>query len=311
MADEWDQFPDYQAPSKDPWDEFPDYNPAPTAKTAPRAEEAPSSLTDVAKTIPSGLARGVSGALGLPGEIGHGMRYLTDQARQAFGYPASPGYVSGETNPYNPLDVNTQDVQKRIEQVTGPLYEPKTTAGRYANTAAEIAGGTVIPFGGASSNVTRAAGEIIPYARNWAASSIGAGTAGEAAADVATDANLPPVVQAGARLAGTLAGGIAAPSAMNTAFFKGPPDPRMIEKTLATEAAQQEGISVPKAAVASSLMKPLAGRIASLPIAGEPLQNAARTSLDEMGKRVQKIAEDYGSGNYGYHQYDELCFRNY
>jgi hypothetical protein len=224
--------------------------------------------------------------VGLPGEIGHGMRYLTDQARQALGYAPSPEYVAGTGRFSNPLDVGAADVQRRIEQATGPLYEPKTTAGRYAGAIGEIAGGSLVPIGGAEASVAR---ELTPYLKNMLASSVGAGAAGE----TASEAGAPPWLQAAAGVAG----GHFAPGAANEALSMGSIDPRMKAKTQAAWEAQQEGISVPKAAVAGSLAKPVAGRIASLPLVGAPLQNAARTSLDETGARAQAIADAYGAGD--------------
>ena len=253
MADEWDQFPNYQAPSKDPWDEFPDYNPAPKAATAPTAPEERSSAKDVVYQIPQGIYQGAENLYNLPND-------LVNWGAKQLGYEP----------PITPVHLAEDYIAKH------GIGDPTTAAGRYARAVSEQLGANALPAAG---SIARGAEAVAPLL----SSSIGAGVAGQTAQEL----DLSP----GAQLAATLAGGLA-PGA-----FKRFPDPRIRSKTEAAQAAQEEGISVPKAAVASSLVKPLAGRVASLPIVGEPLQNAARTSLDEMGNRVQQIADEYGAGN--------------
>ena len=74
-----------------------------------------------------------------------------------------------------------------------------------------------------------------------------------------------------------LAGGAITPNAVNSLTAKGPPDPRLVEKTLAAQAAQDENIAIPRSAVAGSMVKKTAGATADMPIVGAPLKNSAST----------------------------------
>ncbi len=77
------------------------------------ASAPPSMAADIAKSGGIGLAKGVIGLAGLPGDVSSWMggNFL----------PTSAG------------------IQKKIEGVTGQFYEPKTTAGQYAQTIGEFA----------------------------------------------------------------------------------------------------------------------------------------------------------------------------
>lgn len=146
-----------------------------------------STTEDVLKTIPSGVARGVSGMVGLPGTvegwIGQGINALGEAAGFKPVQPVeTPTMPSGKT------------VEGAVEKVTGPLYHPQTRAGRYANTVSEFAPAALAP-GGVLSNLIKyavipgvsseAAGELThevapslePYVRGATAFATGAGAA--------------------------------------------------------------------------------------------------------------------------------------
>lgn len=116
----------------------------------------PSPVMDAVKNLPSALARGVAGMVGLPGDIGYGMRWLNDKAMTKMGYKPRPDYVErGSDGPKIVPDFPTSwDVKAGMEKVTGPLYEPKTRLGRYSGSVAEFLPGAVGP-GGVVSNATR------------------------------------------------------------------------------------------------------------------------------------------------------------
>lgn len=124
------------------------------------AAAAPSTGMDTLKAIPSGIAKGAAQFAGLPGDIGHGMRFVNDWAKGKLGFERDPQYVetgrpkgapeSGVPN----LEFDSGDARKAVEGVTGPLYEPKTTTGRYAGSVAEFIPGALGP-GGMLRNMTR------------------------------------------------------------------------------------------------------------------------------------------------------------
>lgn len=124
------------------------------------AAAAPSSVMDTLKAIPSGIAKGAAGLVGLPGDIGYGMRAANDWAKGKLGFERDPQYVETGRHKGVPesgvpdLEFTSRDARKAIEGVTGPLYEPKTTAGRYAGSVAEFIPGAIGP-GGLARNMTR------------------------------------------------------------------------------------------------------------------------------------------------------------
>lgn len=253
------------------------------------ADNQRSSVGDVATQIPSGVNRGVDAFLNMPEHLANfGARQLGYQepfsnndvhVAGAFNRPNPLKYIAnsaaetaGYTDPY--ANVSDQDVK-----------EPQTTAGRYTNAIAEQVGANAIPGIG----MVGAGAKAIPVAANMLSSSVGSGVGEQGAKDL----GLGPSWQ----LAASLAGGMVAPNVANSVFSRGPADPKLVEKTAAAQAAQEEGIDIPKAAVANSIIKPYAGRLASLPIVGAPLQNAAKASLNQTQQRLSDIADTYGVGN--------------
>jgi hypothetical protein len=193
--------------------EFPVGTPSDTIKSVmskqfggPQSAEAstgfrvPEVVTDVAKAIPSGLARGVAGvaslpsvmeyavgeAVGFPGRIynrmaGDGtwakpelMQRGKDRAAQAAGGRSMPGY---------------NDIIDGIESVTGELYEPQTRAGKYAGTIAEFAAGAPFTASNAaklgSRVLQRGAQLVVPAVTSETAGQLTEGTAAEPYARVA------------------------------------------------------------------------------------------------------------------------------
>lgn len=123
--------------------------------------------TDENGIMPEGQARLLAG--------------LRDPALKQKGYEQGPDYLAPK-------------VQGAIESVTGPFYEPKTTAGQYAETVGSFvpAMATAGGAGGAFARMRQAAGaSIIP------------GVASETAGQVTKGTEYEP----GARLVGAVAGG--------------------------------------------------------------------------------------------------------
>lgn len=154
----------------------------------------PSAGADVLKSIPSGLAKGVAGLVGLPGDVGYALRAGNDWAKGKLGFERDPEYVaSGEIKGGLPDVVpsmpTSQDARGAIEGVTGKLHEPQTRAGRYAGSVAEFIPGAVGP-GNALRSFTRFAAAP--------------GLAAEGAADAARE--YAPGWEGTARTVGGLAG---------------------------------------------------------------------------------------------------------
>lgn len=147
---------------------------------------------DMTKSAGIGLVKGTIGLLGLPADAGslgaRGMRAIQSGVEWALPSTATPPDASGETLTGVHLP-GSADIRKGVEEVTGPLYEPKTRPGRYMQTAAEFVPGALAGPGGVIGNVAKfavvpgiaseVAGEAThgtgyePYAR--AAAAIGAG----------------------------------------------------------------------------------------------------------------------------------------
>lgn len=189
-----------------PWE---DYQKAPATQNGPWADYAPakpSVATDVAKAIPSGLAKGVIGLAGLPGAIEDGTNWL---ARQTVGRVGNAIRGEGFTAPTF-ADVeqrraaaglgsqkalpSADTIRQSVEQnITGPLYEPQTVPGQYAGTVAEFLPSMALPGGTMGQRAAMAvvpalasetAGQATkgtpaePYARAGAGIVAGLGTAG-------------------------------------------------------------------------------------------------------------------------------------
>lgn len=89
-----------------------------------------STMGDVAKSAGIGLAKGAIGLAGLPGDAADlaskGYDYLTGSDTNSTVAPYAEAIGSG-------------NIQKHIENYTGQFYQPKTTAGEYAQTLGEFA----------------------------------------------------------------------------------------------------------------------------------------------------------------------------
>lgn len=144
--------------------------------------------SDAMKSAASGVGKGITSLIGLPGDIAEfGARDL-DRASRYVGdvigvdvperQDRAPTYGSG-------------DVQKAVESVTGKFYEPKTTLGRYAETAGEFLPGMI---GGPETLATKLLTRV-------AAPAVASETAGELTKGGAAEPY--------ARVAGAIVGGLA------------------------------------------------------------------------------------------------------
>jgi hypothetical protein len=147
----------------------------------------PGYLADVAQSIPAGLVRGGAMLLGAPadatnlafdwlGRAEKGFRGETDEqyAARTAERKAAAGFDAQKL--LEPL--TSKSIRGAIERnVTGPLYEPQTTPGKFANTAAEFVPGALLGPGGVARNALSYG--VIPGMASEAAGQVTQGTAAE------------------------------------------------------------------------------------------------------------------------------------
>lgn len=187
--------------------EFPDgmADDAIAAAIKQNLSEQPSTAGDVAKSGGIGVAKGLVGLAGLPGDLSElGARGI-DRATRFIGGKLG---VDVPVREDRPPTYGSSDIQKGIEKTTGEFYKPKTTAGEYAQTVGEFAPG-LIGTGGAGALARRAITQVAAP-----------GLASEAAGQYTKGKEVEPY----ARVAGALAGGLA-PSAIGRAITPNPASP--------------------------------------------------------------------------------------
>jgi hypothetical protein len=108
-----------------------------------------STTGDMAKSLGIGAAKGVIGLAGLPGTV-------ADLATRGYDW-ATGSHTNDTVGPYAQT-IGPANIQKHIEDYTGKFYEPKTTAGEYAQTVGEFLPGVV---GGPGSIATRLATNVL------------------------------------------------------------------------------------------------------------------------------------------------------
>ena len=164
-----------------------------------------STLADVAKSFPAGIARGAIGLAGMPGDV-------RDIALSALPKPPAPQpapsglygkVVSALEGARNALELPTSaGIQNKVKSGAGPLYEPQTTAGKYAQTAGEFLPAAAGGEGSIGSRLLKMV--AIPSAASEAAGELTQGTAAE------------PYARIGAAFAAPAITGIRLPAAAAT-----------------------------------------------------------------------------------------------
>lgn len=179
-------------------------------------------LPDLAKSGGIGLVKGVLGLGGLPAT-------LTDYATQGVDYLAGT-HLNDQFGKAASDYAGPQALQGYLEKLTGPLYQPKTTAGKYAQTVAEFAPAIV---GGPGSLAVRAATRaVIP------------GLASEAAGQFTEGTPFEPYARLGGAVLGSAAPGMAARAVT--------PNPMSAERLAAANALRAEGVNPPASMVTGS-----------------------------------------------------------
>jgi len=179
-SDDWNEFPEASQASKaDDWSAFPE-----------KTTDYKAGAKDVLRSAGTGVVKGVLGLGGLVGDV-------TDLG--AAGIKKATDFVSEQVGvePYKPSGTSvleniptSSSLTKNLESVTGELYKPQTTAGRYAETIGEFLPATIAGPGGVARKVGMQA--VIPGAASEAAGQATQGTALEpyarAAAGIAAGA---------------------------------------------------------------------------------------------------------------------------
>lgn len=160
----------------------------------------PGIVEDIVKSVPSGVARGVAGVIGLPALLEKGMDYVAAQPGRAYNrYFGSGQWEDTEAmkqgaadsdrrarlpTPWGDMSIRppaASDVVHGIEKVTGPLYEPKTVPGQFADTIAQFAVGAPLVPG---SLAAKAAQTFFPALTSETAGQITKGTWAETPARI-------------------------------------------------------------------------------------------------------------------------------
>ncbi|MBD8906929.1 hypothetical protein [Methylorubrum zatmanii] len=182
------------APLADEWAAF--RTPA-TQEPSPVPAAQPSVAVDVAKALPTGAVKGAIGLAGLPGDVQEMSNSLIDRAMLGAAHlvmdATGLGYQAGtpEREEFDRLYLGigsggglptSKDVRRGVEKATGPLYEPKTVPGQYAQTVGEFAPGALVGPGGVA---RRVAETVIPAALSETAGQATKGTTAEPLARLA------------------------------------------------------------------------------------------------------------------------------
>lgn len=154
--------------------EFPDDA---TMQEIDDATKPPSVTSDVLKTIAGAPVRVASGLAGLPGDIGHGMRWLASKAGIA---PDNPDYIAG-TGKYamgaDALTPESPQILSAFERNVTPVHRPETAAGKYAGTVSDFALGAALSPGRTVGSVIRQG--VVPGVASETAGQATEGTAAE------------------------------------------------------------------------------------------------------------------------------------
>lgn len=153
----------------------------------------PSSVVDAIRAIPGGLAQGITGLVGLPGDVSHmldvGMDKLTG------------GHVADR----KPVTrITSGELNDAVSKLFGGYYEPKTTLGDYAQTAAQFASSAIAGPEGA---IPKIASVLVPAAASEALGQATKGTRLEPWARFAGAVGGGALAGAGSGVASRLSGG--------------------------------------------------------------------------------------------------------
>lgn len=193
-------------------------------KPASTWDRVKSTAADVAQSAVSGVNKGVIGLAGLPGDAATFIGGLADSAAEKITgerpQRIGTGRALGEI-------IGSQNIRKEYEAATGPLYEPQTTAGKFASTVGEF----LPASGGGIANAAKFA--LVPGLASEAAGQATEGTGFEGAARA--------VAAVGAGLGAAAAGGMKAPAALSGSM-QGVDDAALLRARDLMNSSAQQGI---------------------------------------------------------------------
>lgn len=152
-------------------------------------------IRDAAKQFGTGVVRGVTGLVTLPGTLENLVTSGLDKAAERVtGKGGFSEAMRGFNEATNSVPYDFQRGMADVERVTGKLPEPTTTAGEYARTAGEFAPGAVFP----GTMAQRALNTVVPALASETAGQITKGTPSEPWARLLSAMAAPFAVKAGA-----------------------------------------------------------------------------------------------------------------
>jgi len=159
----------------------------------------PGVAEDVAKSAAIGLPKGVMKLAGTAGDVRDMMASGASSLASQFGYDVDPETISKYARrvPIPLLQGPTSgEIRGTVEKATGPLYEPKTLPGQYAQTVTEMVPAALAGPGGWARRIMQ--GAVVPGIGSETAGQLTEGTAAEPAARL-LGAVGPQVAAQGAR----------------------------------------------------------------------------------------------------------------
>lgn len=152
---------------------------------------------DVAASLGTGIVRGAAGLAGMPADIGRGAAnllirgggYLVGADQEKLNADLARAEAISSQSPL--AAPTSTEIMRNVESVTGPMYTPRGTAGKFAETVGEFVPSALAGPGGV---IRKTAMAVVPGVMSEAAGQATEGTAYEPAA----------------RLIGGVVGGVAA-----------------------------------------------------------------------------------------------------
>jgi hypothetical protein len=132
---------------------------------------------DIGRSALTGAGQGALAVAGLPGDIKTGVDWLMNKA-----LPMTPEQQAAYQRQNTLVPPTTGELRGATQGAIGPFYQPKTTAGRYAESIGEFVPAAVAGPGGA---VRKAAMAVAPGLLTEGAQEATAGTAAEVPATIA------------------------------------------------------------------------------------------------------------------------------
>lgn len=139
-------------------------------------------IQDIGKSAAVGLGQGTLSAAGAIGDVQDMNSGAAAWIARKFGASPETQAMAGKIAGFSPVGgffnrmPTTADLRGAVESVTGPFYQPKSTAGEYARTVGEFAPSV---FMGPGSTARTAGGKIIQKAAQVAVPAVASETAGQ------------------------------------------------------------------------------------------------------------------------------------